>query len=129
MFACLHIIANMKEVMYMKNEMDYYRKRAELIGALANPYRLKIVEILAKGELCLCEFNSALDLDYSTISRHLTILKKAGIARYRKEGKKVFYSLRTPCILNFLNCFDEVLRLNVEDCILPSQHKEKGETL
>jgi len=95
-------------------EIRFYRKRAETLKALANPYRIWIVEKLAEGELCICEFNKALDLDYSTISRHLSVLRNAGIVDYRKEGKQVFYSLRTPCILSFLKCFDEVVKMNVE---------------
>ncbi len=95
-------------------DMISYRKRAELIGALANPYRLLMVEMLSRGETCVCEFNRILDLDYSTISRHLAVLRKAGIAGYRKNGKQVFYSLRVPCVLGFLSCFDEILKKNIE---------------
>ena len=103
------------------SDMDYHIRRAELIGALSNPYRLRMVEMLADGELCVCECDSALDLDYSSISRHLSVLRKAGIAGYRKSGKQVFYHLRVPCIMNFLKCFDEVLKLNVEE---DAQHLE-----
>ncbi len=95
-------------------EMISYRKRAELIGALANPYRLLMVEMLSEGEICVCEFDRILDLDYSTISRHLAVLRKSGIAGYRKSGKQVFYSLRVPCVLGFLSCFDEILKKNIE---------------
>ena len=97
-----------------QKEMLFFRERAETLKALANPYRLWMVEKLAEKELCVCEFNNALDLDYSTISRHLTVLRKAGIVQYRKNGKQVYYSLRTPCILGFLSCFDEVVRLNIK---------------
>ncbi len=106
----------------------YHRRRAELIAALANPYRLLMVEMLAGGELCVCEFNDRLDIDYSTISRHLAVLRKAGIAGYRKSGKKVFYSLRVPCLLSFLNCFDEVLRKNAErdaQCLIPLEENDE----
>lgn len=96
-------------------ELMFYRERSETLKALANPYRLWMVEKLAKGELCVCEFNDALDIDYSTISRHLSVLRKAGIVQYKKNGKQVCYSLRTPCILGFLSCFDEVIRLNIKE--------------
>lgn len=103
------------------DEMVYHRKRAELIGALANPYRLRMVEMMSEGELCVCEFNSVLNIDYSTISRHLSLLRKVGIAGYRKSGKQVYYHLRVPCLLNFLKCFDEVLKMNIErdtECLI-----------
>ena len=105
-------------------EMIPYRKRAELISALANPYRLLMIEMLSRGELCVCEFNRVLDLDYSTISRHLAVLRKAGIAGYRKSGKQVYYNLRVPCVLGFLSCFDEILKKNIERdklCLSPGE--------
>ncbi len=97
-----------------QEELLFYRRRSETLKALANPYRLWMVEKLVDGELCVCEFNKSLDLDYSTISRHLSVLRKAGIVQYRKSGKQVYYTLRTPCILEFLGCFDEVIKLNVK---------------
>jgi len=107
---------------------DLYRRRAELIAALANPHRLLMVEMLSGGELCVCEFNNRLDIDYSTISRHLAVLRKAGIAGYRRSGKRVFYSLRVPCVLSFLSCFDEVLRKNAERdalCLTPLEENDE----
>lgn len=97
-----------------QEEMQFYRRQSETLKALANPYRLWMVEKLSEGELCVCEFDKALDLEYSTISRHLAVLRRAGIIGYRKSGKQVYYSLRTPCLLGFLNCFDQVVELNVK---------------
>lgn len=97
----------------MKNQ-SIHRMRADIFGALANPHRLRMVEMLSRGELCLCEIVKVLDLDYSTVSRHLAVLKRSGIAGYRKDGKKVYYSLRVPCVLRFIRCFDEVLRKRIE---------------
>lgn len=94
--------------------MQFYRRQADTLKALANPYRLWMVEKLSEGELCVCEFNKTLALDYSTISRHLSVLRRAGIVGYRKSGKQVYYSLRTTCVLGFLSCFDQVVQMNVE---------------
>jgi len=96
-------------------ETGYYLKRAEVMKALANPYRLRMVDMLAGGELCVCEFNNSLEIDYSTISRHLTILRRAGIVSYRKSGKQVFYTLRVPCIMSLFKCFDEVIKMDVKE--------------
>ncbi|MCD6587984.1 MAG: winged helix-turn-helix transcriptional regulator [Candidatus Fermentibacteraceae bacterium] len=95
-------------------ELQFYRKQSETLKALANPYRLWMVEKLSEGETCVCEFNRVLTLDYSTISRHLSVLRRAGIVDYRKNGKQVYYSLRTPCVLGFLSCFDQVVQMNVK---------------
>ncbi len=113
MYICIYL-QTCERIIMKPDEMRFYRKRTETLKALANPYRLWMVERLAEGELCVCEFNKALDLDYSTISRHLSVLRKAGIVEYRKSGKQVYYSLRTPCLLGFLSCFDEAIKMNIK---------------
>lgn len=114
MHVCIYLQTYERIIIMKPEEMQFYMSRVEALKALANPYRLWMAEKLSEGELCVCEFNNALDLDYSTISRHLSVLRKAGIVEYRKSGKQVYYSLRTPCILGFLNCFDEVIKMNVQ---------------
>jgi ArsR family transcriptional regulator len=84
--------------------------RARVIKAMAHPTRLLFVEELAKGERCVCELNEMVDADVSTISKHLAVLKNAGIVRDEKRGSRVFYSLRTPCVLNFFSCVEGVLK-------------------
>lgn len=88
---------------------DQYRLRAQIIKSLAHPTRLRIVEQLAVRETCVCELQELTGGDMSTVSKHLSVLRNAGIVEDRKEGLKVFYSLRVPCILNFLGCIDTVL--------------------
>lgn len=83
--------------------------KADILKALAHPTRISIVEILGKGERCVCELNAMFKADQSTISKHLSILKKAGIVSDRKAGVKVFYRLETPCIIDFINCIDLVI--------------------
>lgn len=100
--------------MSIVKEMAYYEGRAELVRALANPFRLMMVDMLRGGELCVCQFNEALELDYSTISRHLTVLRRAGIAGSRKSGKNVYYHLKVPCIVSFFDCFEDVLKMNAD---------------
>ncbi len=78
--------------------------RAAVIKAMANPVRLMIVDELAGGDKCLCELIPRFSLDQSTLSRHLSQLKKAGIISERKEGVRVMLSLATPCILNIFDC-------------------------
>ncbi len=88
--------------------------RARVIKALAHPSRLFIVEELSRGERCVCELTAMIGADISTVSKHLTILRNAGIVDMDKRGSQVFYTLRVPCILNFFLCVEEVLRANVE---------------
>jgi DNA-binding transcriptional ArsR family regulator len=86
------------------------RAKADVLKALAHPVRLWIVEQLAYGECCVCQFVDALDFDFSTISKHLSVLKQAGIVEDDKRGKQVFYRLKVPCVLNFMTCIEAVIK-------------------
>ena len=99
--------------------MDKKRKallnaKAEVLKALSHPTRLYMVEELAGGEKCVCKFNEQIDADFSTISKHLSVLKQAGIVRDEKRGKRVFYTLEVPCVLGFMGCVETVLKSRIE---------------
>jgi DNA-binding transcriptional ArsR family regulator len=83
--------------------------RARVIKALAHPTRLFIVDELSKGERCVCDLTEKIGADVSTVSKHLSLLKRAGIVLDDKRGVQVFYRLRVPCILNFFGCVEAVL--------------------
>ncbi|HBA82509.1 MAG TPA: transcriptional regulator [Verrucomicrobia bacterium] len=90
------------------------KTRSDILKALAHPVRVMIVDALTDGDRCGCEFNQLAGIDQSGISRHLAILKKAGILTDRREGMKVFYHLQTPCILKAFECAVEVVREDVQ---------------
>lgn len=83
--------------------------KADVLKALGHPTRLAIVEMLAKGEKCVNEINEQIGADHSTISKHLSILKKAGILSDRKQGLNVYYKLEVTCVMNFINCITSVI--------------------
>ncbi len=83
------------------------RKEANVFKALGHPTRLWIVKQLADGEHCVCEFVAAVGVDFSTISQHLAILKRAGVITDDKRGKSVYYRLTCPCILAMLDCVEK----------------------
>ena len=89
--------------------------RASVLKALAHPARLFMIEQLAEKSYCVCEITEMVGLDVSTVSKHLTILKNAGLVNVEKKGKQVFYSLRMRCALNFLDCVEAVLREQAQD--------------
>lgn len=105
---------------------NYYKSRAEIFKALAHPTRLFIVEELAKGRKCVCEINEMLDCDVSTLSKHLSVLKNAGILSDEKKGLQVFYSLKLCCVLDFFSCVDNLINgLSKESCgVLGRTHDE-----
>lgn len=87
-----------------------YEMKARIIKALAHPSRLMMIDALSEGEKCVCELRDLVGADLSTVSKHLSVLKNAGIVADRKEGQQVFYRLRVPCILKFFGCVEAVLQ-------------------
>jgi DNA-binding transcriptional ArsR family regulator len=87
-----------------------YDARARIVKALAHPTRLFIVDELAKRERCVCELTEMVGSDISTVSKHLSLLKTAGIVVDEKRGTQVFYSLRVGCVLRFFDCVEAVMQ-------------------
>jgi DNA-binding transcriptional ArsR family regulator len=92
-----------------------YHRKAEIIKAVGHPLRVAVVDFLKDGEKCVCEIAEHIGSERSNVSRHLAVMLKAGVLRSRKDGLMVFYELRTPCILNFLNCATQALKHNVNE--------------
>ena len=91
-----------------------YGLKAGLIQAIAHPIRLAIVDFLAGGEQCVCDIARHVGAKRSNVSRHLAVMLKAGILDCRKDGLRVIYSMKTPCIAGFLACVTNVLRERME---------------
>jgi len=88
----------------------FYELKAEIIQAAGHPIRLAVIEFLSRGEQCVCDIVEHVGAQRSNVSRHLSVMLKAGVLESRKDGLKVIYKLRTPCIVNFLACVDQALR-------------------
>ena len=97
-----------------QKEWSVFEARAKIIKALSHPVRLFIIEELKQGERCVNELTDMLNFDMSTISKHLSILKNAGILGDRKAGTSSYYYLKVPCILNFFGCVEEVMESNLK---------------
>ena len=94
---------------------DIYRHRAQIVKAMAHPSRLAILDALAGGERCVCELQRVVGADMSTVSKHLALMKSAGLLASRKEGLQVFYRLRAPCVLQIFGCVEGVLAAEAAD--------------
>ena len=92
-----------------------YTARARIIKAMAHPTRLFIVDELSKDQRCVCELTKMVGADTSTVSRHLSVLYEAGIVDYEKRGQQVWYSLKVPCVLNFFNCVESVIKIQARE--------------
>lgn len=91
-----------------------YEARARIIKAMAHPTRLFIVDHLSRGTSCVAELTRLVGADMSTVSKHLTVLKAAGIVEDRKQGAQVYYTLRVPCVMNFFGCVESILQTNAD---------------
>jgi ArsR family transcriptional regulator len=72
------------------------KQELSLFKALSDGTRLRIMVLLSEKELCVCQIMWALDLDQAKISRHLTVLRNAGLVKDRRDGLWIYYSLRRP---------------------------------
>jgi len=89
--------------------LQKYEGRVRVIKALAHPSRLYIVDMLAEHEHSVGELTTLVGSDMSTVSKHLGVLKNAGVVKDEKRGASIYYSLRISCILNFFKCADAVI--------------------
>jgi len=86
--------------------------RARVFKALAHPSRMYIVSRLNDCPMNVGDLAAAVGADISTVSKHLAVLKAAGIVKDVMKGRSVYYELYCPCIPEFLRCVDEVILHN-----------------
>jgi DNA-binding transcriptional ArsR family regulator len=96
-------------------EKERLKIKADVFKAMGHPIRLGIIEMLARGERCVCEIVDHVGTDISNVSKHLSILKQRGLVADRKEGLKVFYSLTMPCAVDFTGCVERVVLTRLEE--------------
>jgi DNA-binding transcriptional ArsR family regulator len=98
-----------------REAQKFYKLKADVIAAAGHPIRLAVIDYLKDGEQCVCDITKYVGAKRSNVSRHLGVLLNAGIISQRKDGLKMMYALRTPCVLNFMKCVEGVLRQNAKD--------------
>lgn len=98
-----------------KEDKNRNEARAKILKALAHPARIFIVDKLNEKPFCVCELTDMLELDTSTVSKHLSVLRNAGVIESDKQGTTVYYSLKYSCIIKFIGCIEEVVRKNSEE--------------
>jgi DNA-binding transcriptional ArsR family regulator len=92
-----------------------FERQAEIAKAVAHPLRVAVIDFLRDGEKCVCDIAEHIGSERSNVSRHLSVMVRAGVLTCRKDGLKVFYNLRTPCIAEFLSCVTRVVKQQAED--------------
>jgi len=100
-----------------------FEARARIIKAMAHPTRLFVVDERSRGERCVRDLTGEIGADMSTVSRHLSVLKDAGIIQDEKRGSSVYYRLRVPCVMNFFNCVETVLKADADDRVFVAESR------
>src|SRR4030042_3399621 len=88
--------------------------RAKIIKSMSHPVRLMMIDFLKSGEHSFSEIFELFQLDKSTVSKHLLVLKEAGIVSSRKDGAAMIYKLEVPCVTDFFSCITAVIESNVK---------------
>ncbi len=101
--------------MLSRKKQLLFEKQAEIVKAISHPLRIAIVHFLNHGERCVCDIAEHIGAERSNVSRHLSVMVNAGVLGYRKEGLKVIYKLKTPCILDFFSCTTGVLKQQAKE--------------
>lgn len=96
-------------------DRERLKVRARILKAISHPTRLFIIEKLSRGKRCVNELAQLSGADVSTVSKHLAVLKNAGLVGDEKAGLRVFYSLKCPCIPDFLGCVESVMKSTVRE--------------
>lgn len=86
-------------------------ERSSIVKAMAHPTRLLVMEVLTQGEKCVNDLTLLAGCDVTTLSKHLALMKRAGLLKCEKRGVSVFYRIACPCFLEFFRCID-LIKLN-----------------
>lgn len=93
------------------------RFKADTFQALANPTRIAILELLARGELSAGELIDRLGMEQANVSQHLAVLRSRQIVINRKAGNQVFYSVRDPIILKVLTLMRQYFENHLKEAL------------
>lgn len=94
----------------MKEIVDF---RADILKALAQPTRLKIIDFLKDGERCVCEIFPAIGEEQSNTSRHLNMMLSSGVLSRRKDGLKIYYAIKHPEILDVVDIVTVIVKQEI----------------
>ncbi|MBQ3060708.1 MAG: winged helix-turn-helix transcriptional regulator [Desulfovibrio sp.] len=91
----------------------YIAAQARIFKALGHPSRLLMVDVLRRGEKCVCDLQALVGDDISTVSKHLSVLRDAGVVSSEKRGTSMYYRLTLGCLDNFLACTGALIEQRV----------------
>lgn len=93
----------------MERHRRFISAQAKIFKALGHPSRLLMVDALRGGEKCVCDLQELVGDDMSTVSRHLAVLREAGVVISQKRGVNIYYTLSLCCLDTFLTCTEQMI--------------------
>lgn len=94
-----------------------YESLSLVLKSLADPNRMKIVDVLSCGSLCACDLLEYFDFTQTTLSHHMKVLEKAGVVCVSKKGQWHHYSLREEFVVEFMESIQQLLVNNEDNCV------------
>jgi DNA-binding transcriptional ArsR family regulator len=89
--------------------------KADILKALAQPTRLKILELLRNGERCICEIVPAINGEQSNVSRHISLMQKSNLVATRKDGVRVMVKVKDPKLFDVLDRVSQILKSQIKE--------------
>ncbi|MBD5553520.1 MAG: winged helix-turn-helix transcriptional regulator [Desulfovibrio sp.] len=101
----------------MNDNKKILLEQAKIFKALGHPSRLLMAGAMRDGEKRVCELQELVGDDMSTISKHLAVLREAGIVASEKRGTNIYYSLRLTCLGKFLTCTEKAIAQRLTEAL------------
>jgi ArsR family transcriptional regulator, lead/cadmium/zinc/bismuth-responsive transcriptional repressor len=98
--AYLVSLENVRQVQPEIVSLEKAQQMAEFFGTLADPSRLRLLSALAQQELCVCDLAAVVKMGESAVSHQLRVLRSQRLVKYRREGRKIYYSLADSHVMN-----------------------------
>ena len=89
-----------------------YDETSYVLKAMADPKRLKIIDLLSNGTLCACDVLKHFDFTQPTLSHHMKVLEKAGIVSVSKQSQWHHYTLKEEFVKKFMQSMTQLLVMN-----------------
>lgn len=88
--------------------------KANILKTLTHPVRIQLLELLKTNKLCQCEMAPLLGIEQYNLSRHISVLKSAGILRTWKEGVRLMFEVTDPCVYEILENVNQLLKRRIK---------------
>ena len=98
-----------------EGKKSYWKAKLKFLKPWGSQRVVQILDLLKEGERCVCEIFPVIQQEQANVSKHLSILKQAGIVDCRKEGLRIIYWIKNPEVLNLLKEVTGILKIRIQE--------------